>query len=133
MVSISIVSALGLLLGLTAAGARELWGDAERGEQVAGACVACHQADGCGMYNTDGESWPRLAGQNGGYLAQQLHDVKEGQRQNPSMEPFTAMLDDQKVATASSTSDAPMAATSAGVSPLAGLLTTRVAPSAADC
>ncbi len=51
MTTMRIASGLGLLLGLgLAAGqAQAQEGDAQRGEQAAGACVACHQADGSGM------------------------------------------------------------------------------------
>jgi cytochrome c553 len=72
-------------------------GDAERGEMAAGTCVACHQADGSGMNVPGGESWPRLAGLDADYIAKQLHDFKEGRRQNATMLPFANMLDDQQI------------------------------------
>jgi cytochrome c553 len=99
MTSKCITGGLGLLLGVgLAAGqvmARE--GDAERGEMAAGTCVACHQADGSGMNVPGGESWPRLAGLDADYIAKQLHDFKEGRRQNATMLPFANMLDDQQI------------------------------------
>lgn len=99
MTSMRIASGLGLLLGLgLAAGqAQALEGDAERGQQAAGACVACHQADGSGMNVSGGESWPRLAGLPAEYIAKQLHDFKEGRRENATMMPFANMLDDQQI------------------------------------
>ena len=95
-----ISSGLGLLLGLglAASQAVALEGDAARGEAAAATCVACHQADGSGMHIAGGESWPRLAGMDAGYLAKQLHDFKEGRRHNASMMPFANMLDDQQIA-----------------------------------
>ncbi|MBB3184634.1 cytochrome c553 [Halomonas fontilapidosi] len=100
MTTMRIASGLGLLLGLgLAAGhAQALEGDAERGQQAAGACVACHQADGSGMNVPGGQSWPRLAGLPAEYIAKQLHDFKAGRRENASMMPFANMLDDQQIA-----------------------------------
>jgi len=98
MIRTSTLLLLGLVPGLTLAGPKGLEGDATRGEQAAAACVACHQADGSGMNISGGESWPRLAGQNAAYLAQQLHDFKQGRRESPSMAPFANMLDDQQIA-----------------------------------
>ncbi|WP_253939473.1 cytochrome c [Halomonas sp. THAF5a] len=103
-----ITTGLGLLLGLAAAQAsaplsaqaagQALEGDAERGQQAAATCVACHQADGSGMNIPGGESWPRLAGLPAAYIAKQLHDFKAGRRQNTTMMPFATMLDDQQIA-----------------------------------
>lgn len=100
MTSKRIVSGLGLLLGagLAAGHAVALEGDAERGEAAAGTCVACHQADGSGMNVPGGESWPRLAGLDADYMVKQLHDVKQGSREAPTMMPFINMLDDQQIA-----------------------------------
>lgn len=75
-----------------------LEGDAERGQAAAAVCAACHQADGSGNHLPGGESWPRLAGLDAGYLAKQLHDFREGRRVNASMQPFAAMLSEQQVA-----------------------------------
>lgn len=72
-------------------------GDIERGRDAAAVCVACHQADGNGMHSPAGESWPRLAGLDAGYIARQLQEYKSGQRQSPSMTPFANMLTDQQV------------------------------------
>lgn len=72
-------------------------GLAERGEQVAAACVACHQADGSGRHVAGGESWPRMAGLNADYLYRQLVDFKSGTRQSASMQAFASMLDDEQM------------------------------------
>lgn len=73
-------------------------GNVERGSEVAARCIACHQADGSGKHTEGGESWPRLAGLNAAYIARQLHDFKQGSRQNAAMMPFANMLDDQQIA-----------------------------------
>ncbi|EHJ91109.1 c-type cytochrome [Vreelandella boliviensis] len=94
------LSRFGLLMGisLVTGGALAQQGDAERGQAAAATCIACHQADGSGMNVPNGESWPRLAGLNGDYIAKQLHDFKAGQRQNATMVTFANMLDDQQIA-----------------------------------
>lgn len=73
-------------------------GDPEKGEAASATCVACHQADGSGRHVEGGESWPRLAGLDADYIAKQLHDFKNGDRQNASMMPFANMLNDQQIA-----------------------------------
>ncbi|SFX56495.1 c-type cytochrome [Marinospirillum alkaliphilum] len=72
-------------------------GDAERGRTAAAVCAACHQADGSGMHIPGGESWPRLAAMDAGYMYRQLVDFREGRRTNASMMPFAAMLTDQQL------------------------------------
>lgn len=71
---------------------------AERGEQAAAVCMACHQADGSGMEVPGASSWPRLAGLNADYLAAQLRAFKSGERRNAEMKPFADMLDDEQIA-----------------------------------
>lgn len=72
-------------------------GDPEKGAAVSATCVACHQADGSGRHVEGGESWPRLAGLDAAYIAKQLHDFKNGDRQNASMMPFADRLNDQQI------------------------------------
>ncbi|MCH4809930.1 c-type cytochrome [Vreelandella neptunia] len=93
------VHRFGLAVGvsLAAAGALAQEGDAERGQAAAATCSACHQADGSGMNVPNGESWPRLAGLDAEYIVKQLHDFKEGRRENATMVTFANMLDDQQI------------------------------------
>lgn len=72
-------------------------GDASRGAEAAATCTSCHQPDGSGANNEQGEPWPQLAGMNADYLAKQLHDFKSGQRDNATMKPFASMLSDQQI------------------------------------
>ncbi|CAH1043907.1 c-type cytochrome [Halomonas sp. TD01] len=95
---------LSLLMGASLVGASAFaatafaeTGDAERGQAAAATCIACHQANGSGMNIPGGESWPRLAGLNADYIIKQLHDFKEGRRQNATMMPFANMLNDQQI------------------------------------
>ncbi|MGO1431766.1 MULTISPECIES: c-type cytochrome [unclassified Halomonas] len=93
------VSRLGLLLGgcLLTAAALAQDGDAERGQAAAAVCSACHQADGSGMNVPGGESWPRLAGLDAGYIVKQMQDFQAGRRENATMMPFATMLDEQQI------------------------------------
>ena len=72
-------------------------GDASRGAEAAATCVACHQPDGSGKNNEQGEAWPRLAGLNAEYIAKQLHDFQSGARENATMKSFANMLSDQQI------------------------------------
>lgn len=63
--------------------------DAARGQQLGSTvCAACHGADG----NSTNPAYPRLAGQNAGYIAAQLAAFKSGARQNPIMQGMAAGL-----------------------------------------
>ena len=63
--------------------------DPARGKQLATTvCVACHGADG----NSAAPANPNLAGQHGGYIAQQLAAFKSGARPSPVMQPMAAGL-----------------------------------------
>lgn len=90
---LSLVITTGMLAGIAIAQD----GDVERGQAAAATCTACHQANGSGMNIPGGESWPRLAGLEANYIAKQLHDFKEGRRQNATMAPFANMLNDQQI------------------------------------
>ncbi|MWJ27657.1 c-type cytochrome [Halomonas sp. ZH2S] len=96
----TVIRGLGLLLGtgLNAGAAMALEGDVQRGQEASATCVACHTADGSGLNVPGGESWPRLAGLDSGYIVKQLHDFQEGRRENASMKLFANMLDDQQIA-----------------------------------
>lgn len=89
------LAALGMLA--FAAIAQSAPGDPEKGATAAATCIGCHQADGGGKHIEGGESWPRLAGLDAGYIAKQIHDFKNGTRKNASMMAFANMLTDQQV------------------------------------
>ena len=72
-------------------------GSAERGEEIAVTCVACHQADGSGANVPGGESWPRMAGLNADYLYKQLQSFKDGSRESATMQAFAGMLNEQQM------------------------------------
>lgn len=90
------IFALGLL-ALTSWAQAATTGDASRGAEAAATCTACHQPDGSGKNNEQGESWPRLAGLNAEYIAKQLRDYKSGERENATMKSFANMLSDQQI------------------------------------
>lgn len=93
-------AALGLCLLASAtafSAAAQTVPDPAKGQTDAALCAACHQADGSGMNIPNADSWPRLAGLDADYMAQQLQDFKSGKRQNVSMQPFAQMLDEQQM------------------------------------
>jgi cytochrome c553 len=59
--------------------------DLENGVDVYEVCAACHLTEGWG--SKDG-TFPQLAGQLKGVLIKQLADIREGNRDNPTMYPF---------------------------------------------
>ncbi len=68
-------------------------GDAASGKAKSASCAGCHGADG----NSVNPEWPSLAGQGPGYLAKQLHDFKDGKRENVTMSPMAAPLTDADI------------------------------------
>ncbi len=60
---------------------------------LAAPCAACHGADG----NATAPNYPKLAGQYHDYLAQALHEYKDGQRTNPIMAGFAKTLTDREI------------------------------------
>ncbi len=60
------------------------------GKAKAMVCTACHGADG----NSSNPIWPNLAAQNPSYIVAQLKAFKAGSRQNASMAPMVAGLED---------------------------------------
>jgi cytochrome c553 len=69
-------------------------GDINAGKQKAAVCAACHGTDG----NSLSDAFPKLAGQNAGYLEKQLANFKSGERQNALMAPMVANLSEQDMA-----------------------------------
>jgi len=59
--------------------------DIENGRDVYEVCAGCHLPEGWG---TEDGTFPQLAGQHRGVLIKQLADIREGNRDNPTMYPF---------------------------------------------
>lgn len=57
----------------------------DKGREVYEVCSACHMPEGWGL--TDG-TFPQIAGQHRTVLIKQLEDIREGNRDNPTMYPF---------------------------------------------
>ena len=74
--SLLIGALLVFLSGIFLPGHVVAGGDAERGKQLTGTCVACHGEDG----NSLAGSFPSIAGQNEKYLFKQLQDMQSGAR-----------------------------------------------------
>lgn len=64
----------------------------ERGEQLAGACSACHGFAGKPV----ADEWPILAGQHATYLQNQLIAYKKGERVHPLMQAAVAKLPEKE-------------------------------------
>lgn len=80
-----------LLVAFALSGSAQAGGDADAGKSKSATCAACHGADG----NSTNPEWPKLAGQNEGYLYKQLTDFKDGDRVNATMQGMVAALTDQ--------------------------------------
>ena len=68
-------------------------GDAAAGKAASATCSACHGADGKAIL----PEYPNLAGQHASYIAKQLTDYRDGNRQNALMSPMAAALTDQAI------------------------------------
>jgi cytochrome c553 len=68
-------------------------GTEQAGAPKAAVCFSCHGPNG----NSQNPAWPRLAGQNAVYIAEQLHLFKDDVRKNPVMQPMAAGLSDQDI------------------------------------
>ena len=86
------LTAIAALLALTATSSMAA-GDPAAGAKKVATCVACHGKDG----NAVDPQYPRLAGQYADYLAQSLHEYKDGRRNNAIMKGFAATLSDQDI------------------------------------
>ncbi|CAB5505321.1 Cytochrome c4 [uncultured Gammaproteobacteria bacterium] len=69
-------------------------GDATKGQTKAVSCVGCHGVDG----NSLAPTFPKLAGQNEGYLLKQLKDFKSGARIDSIMATLVTPLTDADMA-----------------------------------
>ena len=78
---------LGLMLGVAAPASRAA--DAARAEEIVqGKCFICHGVAG----ESSSPVFPRLAGQNAAYVAQQLADYQSGRRKSSTMQPMVEDL-----------------------------------------
>jgi cytochrome c553 len=66
-------------------------GTVEAGATKAGTCSACHGPNG----NSTTAQWPKIAGQNAVYIAEQLQLFKAGVRVNPDMMKIVSTLSDK--------------------------------------
>lgn len=90
---ISLIVSAGLMSAAQASDAKAPHGDAEAGKAKSVTCAACHAADGNSMVPT----FPKLAGQGERYLAKQISDIRDGNRQVVEMTAFVANLSDQDI------------------------------------
>jgi cytochrome c553 len=82
---------MALLLGIV--GTAQAAGDAKAGKAKAGACAACHGANGEGVAPN-----PALAGKSEQQFVQALNDYKTGKRAHAVMKSMASPLKDQEMA-----------------------------------
>jgi len=63
--------------------------DLEQGKKLYHNCALCHTPEGWG---SPGGNYPQLAGQHQSVIIKQLADIHQGNRDNPTMMPFTRPL-----------------------------------------
>jgi cytochrome c553 len=68
-------------------------GDSAAGQAKATVCAACHGGDGKAIL----ASYPNLAGQHASYIAKQLTDYRDGNRNNALMSSQATNLSDQDI------------------------------------
>jgi len=93
---IAIAAAASASAAAPASGSAELpftHGKVADGASKSAVCSACHGPNG----NSVNPDWPRLAGQNAVYTAEQLRLFRSGVRNNPVMKPLAATLSDQDI------------------------------------
>lgn len=64
-----------------------------KGNDLAKACTTCHGKKGI----STNASYPNLAGQKQGYLAQEITAFRDGKRDNPQMLPYVNTLSDDDI------------------------------------
>lgn len=90
----SLTAAFLLLWIVAAAQPARAAGDAKAGASKAVVCSACHGSQGI----SGNPLWPSLAGQHQPYLEKQIKAFRDGDRVEPTMQPFVASLSDQDIA-----------------------------------
>jgi cytochrome c553 len=73
-------------------------GDAAAGQKKADMCIGCHGIPGYQASFPEVYKVPKIAGQNGKYLAAALAGYKKGERKHPSMRGIAGSLSDQDMA-----------------------------------
>jgi len=76
-----LISLVVLMAFAGAAGSVGAAGNAAAGKNKSAVCAGCHGVDG----NSAAPNFPKLAGQDGQYIAKQLADFKSGARKDPTM------------------------------------------------
>jgi cytochrome c553 len=83
-----LISLVVLMAFAGAAGSVAAAGNAAAGKTKSAACAGCHGVDG----NSAAPNFPKIAGQDGQYIAKQLADFKSGARKDPLMVGMVAGL-----------------------------------------
>lgn len=89
--SLIAVSVSFVLFSMT--GIAQAAGDIDAGQQKSASCASCHGEKG----NSTMPLFPKLAGQNEGYLVKQLQAFRDGSRSDPTMNAMVIGLSDQDI------------------------------------
>ena len=83
------------LVGITVVGIGSSIGaaDVEAGKAKASVCAGCHGLNGI----SGNIQWPNLAGQQEGYLINQIKAFRDGSRRDPLMSPMVKGLSDADI------------------------------------
>ena len=73
-------------------------GDPAKGRELTRMCEGCHGIDGWRTAYPEVYHVPRLGGQHAAYIAQALHEYRNGDRSHPSMRAIAGSLSDQDMA-----------------------------------
>ena len=92
MKQVLMIALAALVAGASASVLAEGNADAAK-EKATKVCAACHGADG----NSTAANFPKLAGQHPEYIKKQLHDFKDGKRNDPVMSAQAKTLTDQEI------------------------------------
>ncbi len=82
-----------VLTALTASAGVAASGDPSEGAKKAALCGACHSPNGISI----NPLWPNLAGQKAAYLSKQIKMFRDGERIEPTMQPFVVNLTDEEI------------------------------------
>ncbi len=88
------VAVLGIALATLMIGGLANAANAAAGQKKYVLCAGCHGPSGAG---NDALKYPRLAGLQAGYVAEQLRAFKSGARENATMRAMTAGLNDTDI------------------------------------
>jgi cytochrome c553 len=93
-----VLALAGALCGTAGVRAQEVNGDAQAGGKKNAMCIGCHGIVGYQASFPQIYRVPKIAGQNGKYIAAALDEYRKNSRRHPTMRAVAASLSDQDIA-----------------------------------